>query len=516
MGNELNQERRDLVVGLDAGGTRTRAVLATADDGRPVGEGAAGPGNALTVPLPQLTEHLAEAVGRAVPEPVRDRVVAVAGGFAGATGAAADEPGRRNALAALTAALRRLGIDAGPPVIGSDIEAAFASAPGAPADGLALVAGTGAVAMRITDRRGTVTVDGDGWLLGDDGSGFWIGRAAVRAALRMADGRGAPTVLAETVGRELGVPGDALPGGAAAGGAVRRLSPDVVPGGAEGASRDGRHEAVPPVTGPGRSGGAGGAGGRSAGPGPSGAGRRGTAGSGRFGGAGAEGGRSAGPEQPGGGGWSVGPGQSGGGGAVGGRGSAGPEQSGGAGVWGGRPSGSGQPGAGGRSAGPEQPGAGGWGSAGPGESGRAGAVIGGVAGSPAVGRRPLPPHDDTPWSRPHREAYRRHLLPAVMAEPPIRLARLAPLVVAAARDAEDPVALAILDEAADQLTETVRALDPRSGERVVATGGLLGPDGPLTDRLETRLRALGLTLDWVPDGCRGAVALARLAHGGRT
>ncbi|MFH9003190.1 N-acetylglucosamine kinase [Streptomyces afghaniensis] len=419
MGNELNQEllqerqaASSLVIGIDAGGTRTRAVLATADDGRPVGEGAAGPGNALTVPLPQLTEHLAEAIGRAVPEPVRGRVVAVAGGFAGATDAAADEPGRRNALAALTAALHRLGVDAGPPVIGSDIEAAFASAPGTPAEGLALVAGTGAVAMRITDRRGTVTVDGDGWLLGDDGSGFWIGRAAVRAALRMADGRGAPTMLAEAVGRELGLPGDVLPGGGAAGGAVRRLSPDVLPGGPEGVSHDGRHEAVPSATGP-----------TAAGARPS------------------------------------GPGQSGGAGAVGGQGPTGPWQ---------------------------------------------------------PGRRPLPPHDDTPWPRPHREAYRRHLLPAVMAEAPVRLARLAPLVVAAARDAEDPVALAILDEAADQLTETVRALEPKAGERVVATGGLLGPDGPLTGRLEARLHALGLTLDWVPDGCRGAVALARLAHGGRT
>ncbi|GHD02879.1 hypothetical protein GCM10010313_17140 [Streptomyces violarus] len=389
-----------MVVGLDAGGTRTRAVLATAADGRPLGEGAAGPGNALTVPVPQLTEHLAEAVGQAVPEPVRDRVVAVAGGFAGATDAAADEPGRRNALAALTAALRRLGIEAGPPVIGSDIEAAFASAPGAPADGLALVAGTGAVAMRITDRRGTATVDGDGWLLGDDGSGFWIGRAAVRAALRMADGRGAPTVLAELVGRELGVPGDVLPGGAS-GGAVRRLSPDVVQCGAEGASREARREAVPPASGPAAAGG-----------------------------------------QP----------------------------------------------------------------AGPARTGAAG------TGSP-VDRHPLPPHDDTPWSRLHREAYRRHLLPAVMAEPPIRLARLAPLVVEAAGDA---VALAILDEAADQLAESIRALEPRPGERVVATGGLLGPGGPLTSRLEARLQTLGLPLDWVPDGRRGAVALARLAHQGRT
>lgn len=504
------------MLGLDAGGTRTRAVLATADDGRPVGEGAAGPGNALTVPVPQLTEHLAEAIGRAVPESVRGRVVAVAGGFAGATGAAADEPGRRNALAALTAALRRLGIDAGPPVIGSDIEAAFASAPGTPADGLALVAGTGAVAMRITDRRGTVTVDGDGWLLGDDGSGFWIGRAAVRAALRMADGRGAPTALAEAVGRELGVSGDALPGGGVAGGAVRRLSPDVVVGyGADGATRDGQHEAVPPATdptaaggrppGPGQSGGAAAVGGQ----GPTGswqsggagvAGGRGPAGPGQSGGVGAEGGRSA----------SDGRGEHGEGGRP-----AGSGQAGGVGAAGGRSSGTGEGAAGARSSGPEQTGAGGR-PAGSGRTGAAGAAVGGLPGGPAFGRRPLPPHDDTPWSRPHREAYRRHLLPAVMAEPPIRLARLAPLVVAAARDAEDPVALAILDEAADQLTETVRALGPRPGERVVATGGLLGPDGPLTDRLEARLHALGLTVDWVPDGCLGAVALARLAHGGRT
>ncbi|WP_338783793.1 BadF/BadG/BcrA/BcrD ATPase family protein [Streptomyces sp. DG1A-41] len=515
MDNELNQERQgpsSLVVGLDAGGTRTRAVLATADDGRPVGEGAAGPGNALTVPVPQLTEHLVEAVGRAVPVPVRDRVVAVAGGFAGATGAAADEPGWRNALTALTAALRRLGIDAGPPVIVSDIEAAFASTAGAPADGLALVAGTGAVAMRITERRGTATVDGDGWLLGDDGSGFWIGRAAVRAALRMADGRGAPTVLAEAVGLELGVPGDALPGGGVAGGAVRRLSPDVVPGTAEGTSRDGRHEAVPPMTGPTTTGG------RLSGPGQTGAGGR-TAGPGQSGQAGAD--------------WRVaGPGQPGGAGAVGGR-RGGAAQAGGAGGAGGPSAGAAETGAGGRTAGPGQSEGAGAGAAGGRSAGAAqacvggrpagsaqtggrGVAAGGVAGSPAVGRRPLPPCDDTPWSRPHREAYRRHLLPAVMAEPPVRLARLAPLVVAAARDAEDPVALAILDEAADQLAETVRALEPSPGERVVATGGLLGPDGPLTDRLEARLHALGLTLDWVPDGCRGAVALARLAHGGRT
>ncbi|MEU1530013.1 N-acetylglucosamine kinase [Streptomyces fagopyri] len=367
MSNELNQ---DLVVGLDAGGTRTRAVLASAATGRTLGEAAAGPGNALTVPLPQLTDRLADAIGRSVPERARRSVVAVVGGFAGAAGAAGSgdfadfadrDPGRLNALAALTEALRRLGIAARTVGVSSDIEAAFASAPGTPADGLALVAGTGAGATRIVGRRCTATVDGDGWLLGDEGSGFWIGRGAVRAALRMADGRGGPTTLARAVGLALGLSADLLEGAEGVAGAERATES--------------------------------------------------------------------------------------------------------------------------------------------GEAGEAGGVVGAGRAEGAAAR----------WSAARREAYRMRLLPTVMAQPPITLARLAPLVAEAARD-KDPVAEAILREAVDHLAAAVGALGPRPGERIVVAGGLLGPDGPLTSPLTRRLEDMGLTVDRVADGCRGAVALARLGH----
>ncbi|MBT2674408.1 ATPase [Streptomyces sp. ISL-14] len=345
MNSDLNQTSAAsaptaYVVGLDAGGTRTRAVLAPLRAGAPEGEGVGGPGNALTVPGAQLTEHLAEALAHAVPEGLRGRVVAVAGGFAGASRTAPDEPGRVKAHAALTVALSRLGFGDASVEVHSDIEAAFASAPGNPADGLALVAGTGAVAARITARACTTTAGGDGWLLGDDGGGFWIGREAVRVALRMADGRGGPTALAASVGRALGVPQDVLPGG--------------TPG----------------------------------------------------------------------------------------------------------------------------------------------------------------PYDAGAWTRARREAYRMHLLPAVMDRPPVRLARLAPLVTEAAARHKDVVATGILETAAEHLIGTVRALEPRPGERIVATGGLLGPDGPLTGPLTARLHPLGLTLDWVADGSQGAVALARLGYAG--
>jgi glucosamine kinase len=49
----------------------------------------------------------------------------------------------------------------------------------------------------------TRTADGHGWLLGDDGSGFWLGREAVRATLRTLDAGERPGRLVGSVLREL-------------------------------------------------------------------------------------------------------------------------------------------------------------------------------------------------------------------------------------------------------------------------------------------------------------------------
>jgi N-acetylglucosamine kinase-like BadF-type ATPase len=73
--------------------------------------------------------------------------------------------------------------------------------------GAVISAGTGAVAIG-TDFRG-VWRRGDGWgyLVGDAGSGSWVGRHGIHAALRAADGRadGSPTLLA-LLNRDLGTP----------------------------------------------------------------------------------------------------------------------------------------------------------------------------------------------------------------------------------------------------------------------------------------------------------------------
>ena len=83
----------------------------------------------------------------------------------------------------------------------ADAEVAFASGTAEPS-GSVLVAGTGSIACKIVDHRLVRTGGGFGWLLGDEGSGFWIGREAIRATLRALQRGGAQGPLATAVLRK--------------------------------------------------------------------------------------------------------------------------------------------------------------------------------------------------------------------------------------------------------------------------------------------------------------------------
>jgi N-acetylglucosamine kinase-like BadF-type ATPase len=62
--------------------------------------------------------------------------------------------------------------------------------------GIGLVAGTGSSCSGRNERGETASCGGYGPQFDDDGSGYWIGREAVRAAVRAEDGRGPETMLA--------------------------------------------------------------------------------------------------------------------------------------------------------------------------------------------------------------------------------------------------------------------------------------------------------------------------------
>ncbi len=70
-------------------------------------------------------------------------------------------------------------------------------------EGAVVAAGTGSVTLAVGPST-VCRVDGWGHLLGDAGSGFWIGREALSAVLQAHDGRGAPTALTEQVVAEFG------------------------------------------------------------------------------------------------------------------------------------------------------------------------------------------------------------------------------------------------------------------------------------------------------------------------
>ena len=69
--------------------------------------------------------------------------------------------------------------------------------------GIAVISGTGSVAWGRTPDGRTARAGGWGYLLGDEGSGYWVARQAVRHALELADRGEQPDVLDPATGRRL-------------------------------------------------------------------------------------------------------------------------------------------------------------------------------------------------------------------------------------------------------------------------------------------------------------------------
>jgi glucosamine kinase len=169
------------VLGIDAGGTGTRGILLV--DGQPAARLEDGPMNALlhgdlAERLSALIRaHRAEVVGVGLPG-LRSLMDghALSEQLSTATGARVFV--RNDADAALDGAFTR-------------------------GSGIIVIAGTGSMALgrRIgaDGSEETARAGGHGFLLGDEGGGYWIGREAVRAALAARDGTGEPTALGEIV-----------------------------------------------------------------------------------------------------------------------------------------------------------------------------------------------------------------------------------------------------------------------------------------------------------------------------
>ncbi len=189
-------------LGVDGGASSTTCAVCN-DEGVILGIGRGGPSNHILAPGGR--ERARAALGTAL----RDALTSAGqarGEFEaaqfGMTGINPDTDAAR-ALAGviselLTARTQRIDNDAAVALAG-----ALACRPG-----VIVIAGTGSVALGTDPGGRQARAGGWGYVFGDEGSGFALGRGGVRAALRARDGTGPDTVLAtripEAMSRSLG------------------------------------------------------------------------------------------------------------------------------------------------------------------------------------------------------------------------------------------------------------------------------------------------------------------------
>jgi N-acetylglucosamine kinase-like BadF-type ATPase len=181
------------LIGVDAGASHTTAAVA--DEHGTVlvraegGPGAVRPGAAAAAAL-RIVETCRDALRKAERE-VRGDVLVV-----GAAGV-----GREEEWLALRASLEETGL-APRVIVTTDGAIALQSAFGDRA-GIVVIAGTGSVAWARVPGGETVRVGGLGAVLGDQGSGYDLGRQALRAVGLAVEGRGRRTQLVDRVMQRL-------------------------------------------------------------------------------------------------------------------------------------------------------------------------------------------------------------------------------------------------------------------------------------------------------------------------
>lgn len=198
--NESSAEQAPLLLGVDGGGSKTMAIVATLNpDGsiRELGRGHSGPSNLRLAGSKLALASLGESINAALADAdltgstVDSSVLALAG---------VSDPDVQVELGSWIDAF---------PVIGRvriihDAEPVLVA--GTPDNwGIALLVGTGSVASGVDAQGRTLVRGGWGHWFGDKGSGYDLGQQALAAAAELHDGYGAETVLLERLRAHYGV-----------------------------------------------------------------------------------------------------------------------------------------------------------------------------------------------------------------------------------------------------------------------------------------------------------------------
>jgi N-acetylglucosamine kinase-like BadF-type ATPase len=180
------------LLGVDGGATKTLAGVLDLDR-RSLHLGHAGPSNEDTVGPERAVEALLAAADAAIdaadigPDRVGAAVLAIAG----------------TDTASIAEHLRQARPEQW--LLVNDVLGAWATATGA-GPGIAVISGTGSNVFGVGRDGSSWRAGGWGHLLGDEGSGYWLGVESIRAALRDREESGPPTALSGAVTAFFGAP----------------------------------------------------------------------------------------------------------------------------------------------------------------------------------------------------------------------------------------------------------------------------------------------------------------------
>ncbi len=174
----------EFAVGVDGGGSKTLAVVVDGW-GNECGRAVAGSSNHTGVGIEQAVRHIYSAVEEAVRQ--AGCALPLSSAWFGLAGV-----DRRDDYDLLLPYLQPLARDIR---LTNDAELVLSGLPGTV--GIALIAGTGSIALG-RDTRGTMARSG-GWghIIGDEGSGYDLGRRCLQTVARATDGRGQATMLVD-------------------------------------------------------------------------------------------------------------------------------------------------------------------------------------------------------------------------------------------------------------------------------------------------------------------------------
>lgn len=173
-----------IYLGIDGGGSKTTCLIG--DEQSVLGSGSAPGSNVIRVGEESSHAALAAAIRQACtvagvePPDIRRACLGASGAGRAAT---------RDALGRGLTRLLSCEIE-----IVADTEIALHAAFG-PGPGVIVIAGTGAIACGRNARAESARASGWGFAISDEGSGHWIGREALRTALRAYDQGEAPPLL---------------------------------------------------------------------------------------------------------------------------------------------------------------------------------------------------------------------------------------------------------------------------------------------------------------------------------